>query len=84
MFDRASQRKALRKEIGQRLRERRHELGLSQEAVGAGAGIRQGIVSAMERGENLSVDNLLGVSSPLDCSLDYLIAGRNNAQKAAA
>ena len=83
MWDKASQRKALRKEIGKRLRERRHQLGLSQEAVGAKAGIRQGIVSAMERGENLSVDNLLGVMTPLDSSLDYLIAGRSTAQKAA-
>ena len=84
MWDGDSHRKALRAEIGQRLREKRHERGLSQERAGAGAGIRQGIVSAMERGENLSIDNLLGMSRALDCSLDYLIAGRESASQIAA
>ncbi len=77
MGSRDGQRKALHREIGKRLRERRSQRGMSQEAVGALAGIRQGVVSAMERGENLSVINLLGVTRALDCSLDYAIAGRD-------
>lgn len=79
-----SQRKALRLEIGHRLRERRHAQGLSQEAVGAQAGIRQGVVSAMERGGNISVDNLVVMSRALGCSIDYLVSGASASSRAAA
>jgi transcriptional regulator with XRE-family HTH domain len=65
--------------LGQRLRERRKKLGLSQMEVAKQAHIIQGDLSLLERGEKkaLWADTLHRLAEVLGCSLDYL-AGRTD------
>lgn len=61
------------KSIGERIRNRRQELGLTQVELGAKLGIHQKQISAYERGVNLpSSEVLIKMAEILGLSLDYL------------
>lgn len=63
-------------ELGRRIRERRLELGLSQEDLGEAAGLHRTYVGHLERGEvNASLLNLLKVASTLGIDAADLIEG---------
>jgi transcriptional regulator with XRE-family HTH domain len=67
-----------RKLLGQRLRLRRESAGVSQAKIAQQAGIIQGDLSLLERGEkHIWVDTLLRLADALGCSLDYL-TGRSD------
>jgi transcriptional regulator with XRE-family HTH domain len=61
--------------LGQRLRERRTQAGLSQQEVAHRAGIIQRDVSLLERGKKgaLWAETLRRLADTLGCSLDYLM-----------
>ena len=65
--------------LGQRLRERRKQAGWSQVEVAQQAGIIQGDLSLLERGQKreLWASTLARLAEVLGCSLDYL-AGRTD------
>jgi len=65
--------------LGTRLRERRTQAGLSQQAVAHRAGIIQRDLSLLERGLKgaLWAETLRRLADALGCSLDYL-AGRTD------
>lgn len=64
------------KTLGQRIRARRTELGLSQESLADGAGLHWTFVGQVERGQrNLSLHNLLKLASALRMDAGELIAG---------
>jgi transcriptional regulator with XRE-family HTH domain len=59
--------------IGDRVRERREALGITQVALGKTLGIEQSNVSAIERGRaGVSLDRLIRLAEILECSLDDL------------
>jgi len=61
---------------GQRIRDRRQELGWTQDTLAQKAGISKGFLSDLENGKrNVSADTLLGIARVLDLSLDYLMKG---------
>lgn len=63
----------MNKGIGERIRTRRQELGLSQAELGFKLGIHQKQISAYERGVNLpSSEVLIKMAEVLGLSLDYL------------
>lgn len=54
--------------LGLAIRQRRREVGLSQEALAAGAGLERSNVGKIERGENnLSILNLVRIAEALNC-----------------
>ena len=60
--------------IGEELRRRRKELGLSQEMLAVDAGIDRSYMGGVERGEhNLTVMSLLRIASALDCKASSLL-----------
>jgi len=61
--------------LGERLRARRTQLGLTQIELAARSGVIQGVISLLERGEKgaLWVTTLEKLADALDCSLDYLV-----------
>ena len=62
--------------FGERLRNRRTALGVTQEAVAEQVGISLRWYQMVERGENaVSIDTLLGLSRALTVSVDYLLFG---------
>ena len=62
--------------LGARVRERRHALGLSQEAVAHQSGLHWTFVGQVERGRrNLSLHNLLKLAAGLDVDPGDLIRG---------
>jgi len=65
-----------RKAIGQRIRQQRKALHLTQEAAAEQLGISVKHFSEAERGiAGLSVENLAKLSDLLGCSLDHLVKG---------
>lgn len=68
-------------QIGGAMRARRVELGLSQEAVAAEAGIDRSYYSAAERGEvNLTVVMLCEIARALSTTAQALLATASTAQ----
>lgn len=64
------------KEIGQRITERRKQLGLTQEALAETGGLTTQFVSYAEAGKRaMRPENLRKLSSALDVSADYLLTG---------
>lgn len=62
--------------FGQRIRERRVELGLSQEALADRAGLHRTYVSAVERGiRNLTLTSILRLAVALDLDPAKLVTG---------
>ena len=64
------------KEIGQRIAERRKQLGLTQEALAEKGELTTQFISYAEAGKRaMRPENLLKLSSALDVSADYLLTG---------
>lgn len=63
-------------EFGARVRRRRHELGLSQEALAAQSDLHWTFIGQVERGQrNLSLHNILRVASALHLDPAELVRG---------
>ncbi len=63
--------------MGQRIRQRRRELRLTQERLAEYADISAAFVGHLERGEKTpSVETLARLAEVLDVSLDFLVFGR--------
>lgn len=61
--------------IGLAIRHRRKEVGLSQEALAAKAGLERSNVGKIERGENnLSILNLLRIAEALNCQAATILS----------
>jgi y4mF family transcriptional regulator len=70
--------------IGERIKERRNELGWTQEQLAQKAGISKSFLSELENGKrSVSADNLLDLARTLGVSLDYLMTGREKETKPA-
>lgn len=63
--------------IGDRVKARRKELGLSQVVVAQKAGMAQGNLSDLERGRNTNTINLPALAAALQCTAEYLAHGRD-------
>ncbi len=64
--------------MGNRIRKRRKELHLTQEAVAEQAGISASFLGHIERGSRIaSLDTLLAICIALDVSMDFII-GRDD------
>ena len=61
--------------FGDRLRARRHQLHLSQQALAQQLQVAQGWISELENGRQtrLQADTVYRFSQALDCSADYLM-----------
>lgn len=65
-----------RKRLGHNIRERRHTLGISQEALADAARLHRTYVGAVERGErNVSIDNIILIAKALSISANQLLDG---------
>lgn len=62
--------------IGNRIKERRKELNLTQLDIKAKAGISSGNISDIERGNRLpAASTLVQLAQVLECSVDYILTG---------
>lgn len=62
--------------FGQRIRELRHALGLSQEELAERAGVHRTYVGMIERGEkNITLKSLAKIAKALGISMDFLMKG---------
>lgn len=62
--------------FGERLRNRRNDLGFTQEYVSEQIGITLRFYQMIERGEkSLSLDTLINISKTMEISIDYLLFG---------
>lgn len=65
-------------EIGNRIKQRRKELGLTQVQIHEATGISSGNLSLIENGKSLpSSSALVNLSNLLQCSIDYLLKGNS-------
>jgi len=65
-----------RAQLGKAVRERRHSLGLSQEALAEKAGLHWTYIGGIERGErNVSLINIVRISRALEVTPAKLMAG---------
>lgn len=66
-------------EIGQRLRSRRQELGLTREKMSELANIGSGYYGQLEVGTSqMSIDTLIKLSQSMHLSMDYIICGSDD------
>jgi len=76
---RTKTRSAAQTELGERVRSRRKELGLSQMALADRIGLHFTFCSEVERGErNLSLKSLLSLAAGLEVDPGELVAGLNS------
>lgn len=62
--------------VGDRIRQRRHEIGWSQDMLAQQAGISKSFLSDLENGKrSVSANTLLDIARVLGLSLDYLMLG---------
>ncbi len=62
--------------FGERIRNQRNALGLTQEAVAEQIGVSLRFYQMVERGEKcVSVDTMMKLSRALNASMDYLLLG---------
>jgi transcriptional regulator with XRE-family HTH domain len=66
------------KTFGDRVRERREQLEMSQEGLGKAAGLSQSTVAQIERGRNKGTKNILGLARALEVRADWLERGRGD------
>ncbi len=72
------------KEIGRRIKDRRTEIGLSQEALAEQADLSPAYISHIERTtKKPSLSALIRLAASLDVTLDYLLAGSQPADQTA-
>lgn len=70
--------------VGERIKERRAELGWTQDQLAQRAGISKSFLSELENGKrSVSADNLLDLARVLGVSLDYLMTGQEKGTKLA-
>lgn len=63
-------------EIGERIKQRRIELGLTQRQIKQATGISSGNMSDLENGNRLpSTPALIALSDILNCSIDWILKG---------
>ncbi len=75
MIKAAADTKAL-KNFGSRVRARRKELGLSQEALAGVSGLHRTYIGSLERGErNVSLLNVVRLAAALDLDPSELVKG---------
>ncbi len=68
--------------LGDRIKERRLELGWTQDVLAEKAGISKGFLSDVENSKrNISADTLLDLAKVLGLSLDYLMTGEDDEKK---
>ncbi len=61
-------------EIGNRVRQRREALGIDQMTLAMRLGIRQSILSNIERGYNAPcASNIVLLANELECTTDYIL-----------
>ena len=67
-------------ELGRRIRDRRKDLGWTQEQLAERAAMSKGFLSDLENGKSsVGADILLDIARALSCSLDYLMVGKPSA-----
>lgn len=65
---------ALAKDLGQKIRERRITIGMSQDALAHASGVDRSYMGRIERGEvNLTVEKLYRIASQLRCQPHTLL-----------
>jgi transcriptional regulator with XRE-family HTH domain len=70
--------------VGDRIKQRRQELGWTQDQLAVRAGISKSFLSDLENGKrSVSANNLLDIARALTVSLDYLMTGEATKQPAA-
>jgi len=68
MSKKRQKKKNSRVEFGKRIRDKRKQLGLSQEQLAFNAGLHRNYVGSVERGErNISLDNIVLLAKALNC-----------------
>ena len=73
---RSSSRRSPTHHFGQRVRARRYELGLSQEALAEAAGMHRTYVGSLERGErNVALLNIIRLAEALELDPADLVRG---------
>ncbi len=66
-------------DVGDRLRQKRTLLGMTQERVSEKIGLSRKFYADIERGScGMSIETLLALSATLDMSLDYIIFGKTS------
>lgn len=67
----------VRIEFGRKVRQKRYELGLSQEKLAEQADLHPNYVGSVERGErNISLENIIALAKALNCSPKDLMPDR--------
>lgn len=62
--------------LGDRIKQRRHDIGLSQEALANKAGINRTYIGSLETGErNPSLDTVARLAKALECDVADLVSG---------
>lgn len=68
------ERELIRRNFGDLLRKKRHELGISQDELASRSGLHRTYIGSVERGEtNLSLENIFVLAKALDCSSKELV-----------
>lgn len=76
------ERKALRKGLGELVRSRRRDLGLSQEDLGFECGLHRTYIGSIERGEtNLTLENIAMLAVTLRCEINDLTPSLKSIRK---
>ena len=76
MVVRSSKNRSPKLAFGERVRARRLELGMSQEALGEVAGLHRTYVSSLERGHrNVALINIVRLAAALDVDPADLVGG---------
>ena len=64
------------KQFGRRVRELRHEIGLSQEEFASRCGLDRTYISSLERGHrNVSLKNIAAIALALNVTMSELLLG---------
>lgn len=71
--------------VGERIRNRREELGWKQDELASKAGISKSFLSDLENGKRkVGADKLLDIAQALNLSLDYLMMGEQGERSSQA
>jgi transcriptional regulator with XRE-family HTH domain len=68
--------------VGERIKQRRLEIGWTQDQLCTKAGLSKSFLSELENGKrNVSASNLLDIARTLNVSLDYLMTGKGSEEQ---